>query len=264
MDAPADTPEPASSDGPTAAEPKATPQPSPKDTAPSGIRLVLTSLAAFTGVVMLGGVIGLILGRPSVNVAPSTLTVASVRVAEATAAVPATAAPVTTTPAAPPTTLVQADEPVETQVLDVVERAPIVEPQPSQGVGDEIPEDLTLAEPENASLGNRSLALAQPVEVADTEFLELPKAVFDRFSLRRGDSFAINVASNDKIGGILQSVELTGLGELAPGFALDADGTLSGTAIVCGDWSAQYALNSTNPAVGTSWIEITVVGCNGA
>lgn len=241
------------------------------------MRLLLTSLGAFTGIVMLGGVIGLILGQPSVDLPASTLTAASVGVTESTVApvptteavsttevVPASDAPATSTSAAPPTTLVQADEPVETQVLDVVERAPIVEPEASQGVAAAVPEDLALAEPdESDALDDRSLALAQPVEVVDVEFLELPKAVFDRFTLRPGDSFAINVAANDKIGGILQSVELTGLGELAPGFALNADGTLSGTAIVCGDWSAQYALNSTNPAVGTSWIEITVVGCNG-
>lgn len=259
MDAPAETPEPASPDRRTAAKPESTPQSCAKDTGPSGMRLVLTSLAAFTGVVMLGGVIGLIVGRPSVDVTPSTLTAASVSVAEATAGV--------STTTAPSTILVQADEPVETQVLDAVERAPIDQPQPSQpsqDVAAEVPEDRAFTEPDdNSSVSDRSLALAQPIEV-DSEFLELPKAVFDRFSLRPGDSFAINIAANDKIGGILQSVELTGLGELAPGFALDADGTLSGTAIVCGDWSAQYALNSTNPAVGTSWIEITVVGCNGA
>lgn len=98
----------------------------------------------------------------------------------------------------------------------------------------------------------------------ETDVLELPKAVYDRFSLRVGNSFATNIAANDKIGGEFRSVELTGLGELAPGFDLDADGTLSGTAVVCGKWSAQYALNSTNPAVGTSWIEVTVVGCDGA
>gem|GEM_PF-6131553 len=105
-------------------------------------------------------------------------------------------------------------------------------------------------------------ALSSGPDPTNVEFLELPKAVYDRFTLKTGDSFAINIAANDKVGGVLQSVTLTGLGELAPGFTLSLDGTVSGVASECGVWKAQYALNSTNPAVGTSWIEITVSGCS--
>ncbi len=96
---------------------------------------------------------------------------------------------------------------------------------------------------------------------SEVEFIVLPKAVYDRLELDVGDVVVQNIASNDKIGGVLESVQLTGLGVLAPGFTLDELGTLSGTAIECGNWRAQYELVSTNPATGTSWIDITVGGC---
>ena len=96
---------------------------------------------------------------------------------------------------------------------------------------------------------------------SEVEFIVLPKAVYDRLELDVGDIVVQNIASNDKIGGVLESVQLTGLGVLAPGFTLDELGTLSGTAIECGNWRAQYELVSTNPATGTSWIDITVGGC---
>ena len=96
---------------------------------------------------------------------------------------------------------------------------------------------------------------------SEVEFIVLPKAVYDRLELDVGDVVVQNIASNDKIGGVLESVQLTGLGVLAPGFTLDDLGTLSGTAIECGNWRAQYELVSTNPATGTSWIDITVGGC---
>jgi hypothetical protein len=95
----------------------------------------------------------------------------------------------------------------------------------------------------------------------EVEFIVLPKAVYDRLELDVGDVVVQNIASNDKIGGVLESVQLTGLGVLAPGFTLDELGTLSGTAVECGNWRVQYELASTNPATGTSWIDITVGGC---
>jgi hypothetical protein len=95
----------------------------------------------------------------------------------------------------------------------------------------------------------------------EVEFIVLPKAVYDRLELDVGDVVVHTIASNDKIGGVLESVQLTGLGVLAPGFTLDELGTLSGTAVECGNWRVQYELASTNPATGTSWIDITVGGC---
>ncbi len=95
----------------------------------------------------------------------------------------------------------------------------------------------------------------------DVEFIELPKAVYDRFVLEPDELLVVNIAANDKIGGDLESVEATGLGSLPPGFALDETGLLTGKAAECGNWRLQYALLSSNPAVGTSWIEITVDGC---
>ena len=269
---------------------------------PSGARLLATSLAAFVGIVMLGGVIGVILetsAEPPANlataavgdladatenvqplvagesltsdpelvdaivvdatIAPTTVapttavptTAAPTTAVPTTAAAPTTQAPETSTSSAPPTSLVQGEEePVETVILQVVERGP---------------DNLALTDDPEQDEADDSVDAAHEVSLASpVEFVELPKAVYDRFSLRPDDSFSINIAANDKIGGVFESVELTGLGELAPGFALNSDGTLSGTATVCGNWRAQYALNSTNPAIGTSWIEITVDGCTGA
>lgn len=99
------------------------------------------------------------------------------------------------------------------------------------------------------------------VDSRGVDFIELPKAVYDRFVLEPDELLVVNVAANDKIGGELDSVVATGLGSLPPGFALDQTGLLSGKTAECGNWRLQYALLSTNPAVGTSWIEITVDGC---
>ncbi|MDW3177256.1 MAG: hypothetical protein R8J94_07725 [Acidimicrobiia bacterium] len=108
---------------------------------------------------------------------------------------------------------------------------------------------------------NPSTTASESADTRGVEFIELPKAVYDRFVLEPDELLVVNVAANDKIGGELDSVVATGLGTLPPGFALDETGLLSGKTAECGNWRLQYALLSTNPAVGTSWIEITVDGC---
>jgi len=210
-------------------------------TSPSGLRLLLTSIAAFSCVVMVGGVIGLILGQTEANELPSTLTAASGVAAVLTPPDAAPSSPSTTTTTALPPTTTAAPETSTRTLLDVLNAGSV-----SVDVGSVVEFD---------TVDQQEI----PTPVA---FVELPKAVYDRFTLTMGDSFSINIAANDKVAGQLESVELTGLGELAPGFVLHPDGSLEGTASKCGRWKAQYSLNSTNPAVGTSWIDLTVVGCH--
>lgn len=238
----------------------------------SGLRLAVTSIGVFLAIVAIGGAIGLASG-------------AGVDDADAMAASVMDSAALDSalvdTPAlntSVDTAIVNAAVVPETSIAPAAivaspPTAPVVDNPEPEAVAITT-DDVTVNEPVTVVRGVTELALplvddAPPAatitgpDPTEIEFLELPKAVYDRFTLRTGDSFAINIAANDKIGGVLQSVTLTGLGELAPGFSLNADGTVSGVASQCGAWKAQYAINSTNPAVGTSWIDITVSGCSG-
>lgn len=243
-----------------------------ESTGPSGLRLAVTSIGVFLAIVAIGGAIGLASG-------------AGVDDADAMAASVMDSAALDSalvdTPAlntSVDTAIVNAAVVPETSIAPAAivaspPTAPVVDNPEPEAVAITT-DDVTVNEPVTVVRGVTELALplvddAPPAatitgpDPTEIEFLELPKAVYDRFTLRTGDSFAINIAANDKIGGVLQSVTLTGLGELAPGFSLNADGTVSGVASQCGAWKAQYAINSTNPAVGTSWIDITVSGCSG-
>jgi len=222
MNATAGDTHPTSGDDLQTATSSSTGQTEVAESGPNGYRLYLTSIFVFSCVVMFGAVIGMIVGQTGGADLPSTLTAASAD--RAALIVPVgDAAPTPTTTAAPTTNTVP----------------------------------TTNAAPASDASEVLGIVVTEPVEM-----LELPKAVYDRFTLEVGDSLAINIAANDKIGGDLESVELTGLGELAPGFSLEQDGSLLGTASECGRWRVQYALNSTNPATGTSWVDLTVVGCN--
>ncbi len=252
---------------------------------PTGLRLAVSSVGVFLAIVAIGGIIGVTSGAGNADASTASamidtaaLDTAMIDTAVVDSAVFESAildAAVARTDAAPETTAPEITAPETTAVPTTLAPAPTTsvaaESEPTATI---TAADVTVTEPVTVVRGVTELALplvdeaptAAPVtgpDPTEIEFLELPKAVYDRFTLRTGDSFAINIAANDKIGGVLQSVTLTGLGELAPGFSLSADGTVSGVASECGAWRAQYAINSTNPAVGTSWIDITVSGCSG-
>lgn len=203
--------------------------------------LAIVSLSVFAGLIVLGGGIGLLIGREgsspaiaSVSTLPDVLPVAT------TTIVP--------TSTSEPVQIMEAPDEVDAsttpvEVLGVTELG--------------LPLGTT---PAQAST-SQSTTPGEDVDPADTEFIELPKAVYDRFTLAPNEVLVVNIAANDKIGGLLESVVSTGLGSLPPGFTLDDDGLLSGSTGECGNWRLQYALLSTNPAVGTSWVDITVGGC---
>lgn len=258
---------------------------------PSRGTLAATSLAAFTGLLVVGGLFGwlaspgdvdprasvaladqlvdpqstademsqnlqlefvdqalVVVDIPVVDTAAVDTALFDTAVADASllAATPTTSPPPATTTEAPTTTTTTtAEEPAAIEVLGVTELG------------------LELSAPESTS--TETIAPDGATDSsgpADVVFVELPKAVYDTFVLGLGESLAINIAANDKIGGQFEGVRPTGLGDLAPGFTLESNGVLSGIANECGRWRLQYALVSDNPAVGTSWIDITVEGCD--
>ena len=71
------------------------------------------------------------------------------------------------------------------------------------------------------------MVAAQPVAI-----LELTKAVQDQLDLTVGDEVFVNVITNDKGTDDQATIALTGLGELAPGFVLQSNGTLAGTCLL--------------------------------
>ncbi len=217
-------------------------------TSPGKAKLALLSLGLFGGLVVVGGAFGLLVGPNETGQRIATAPVEQLIAPSSTAAELVkgldTNASLAEVVQAPTTTLAGEGQPASApvEVLGVTELGLSLGPS-------------TSISPTTTSLP--ALALAP----AAVEFLELPKAVYDRFTLEQSEVLAINVAANDKIGGRLDSVETTGLGELPPGFTLESNGVLSGSTDQCGNWKLQYVLNSSNPAIGTSWIDITVGGC---
>lgn len=256
-------------------------------TGPSGLRLAVTSIGAFLAIVAIGGLIGLTSGAgvDDAMAAAASIDIPSDDAGDSDIAALDTASLDTEVldTGVLDTTVIESpvieSAVIESEVAGTTESASPATTAPAVAEAEAVEltaDDVTVNEPVTVVQGVTELALplvddndaatesapSTGPDPTSIEFLELPKAVYDRFTLQTGDSFAINIAANDKIGGVLQSVTLTGLGELAPGFVLNLDGTVSGVASECGVWKAQYALNSTNPAVGTSWIDITVSGCS--
>lgn len=220
---------------------------------PSNRRVLFVSVAAFSLLVLLGAGIGLLVGPggDSELAASATLSVAvedEVLEAEDVIDEPDVDAaaiepePVSTTPSVAPTTTTAAPEATTAAPTTA---APSTTSPPSS----------TTAAPETSTT---TPTTENPQPVA---FLELTKAVQDRLELTVGDEVLVNVITNDKGTDGDASIELTGLGELAPGFLLQSNGTLRGTAEVCGRWQAQYALSSENFGTSTSWIDVVVSGC---
>ena len=221
-------------------------------TSPGKAKLALLSLGLFGGLVVVGGAFGLLVGPNETGQRIATAPVEQLIAPSSTAAELVkgldTNASLAEVVQAPTTTLAGEGQPASApvEVLGVTE------------LGLSLGPSTSISPTATISPTTTSLPALAP---ADVEFLELPKAVYDRFTLEQSEVLAINVAANDKIGGRLDSVETTGLGELPPGFTLESNGVLSGSTDQCGNWKLQYVLNSSNPAIGTSWIDITVGGC---
>lgn len=220
---------------------------------PSKGQLALLSIVGFFGMLLLGAAVGLLVGsddRPDTAITAASVPTSRV---EATP-VADDVSPTTVSPSTvPPATTVVRSTTVE-EAADASVTTTVVEPAEPPGV-----EVLAVTEL-GLDLGAATSGTTTAPN-AEVEFVELPKAVYDQFNLELGETLVINIAANDKIGGLFDSVRETGLGGLPPGFALEASGVLSGVARECGNWRAQYELISDNPAIGTSWIEITVGGC---
>ena len=202
------------------------------DRSPSSADVALMSVLAFVAIVLAGAGIGLFRSDASLtggDRAPARIVTAAVESALDTVTV--------------------IDPPAAVAAVASIEQL-VVDPELVENVDESVLTQAARAVQESAVIEPKPLVM-----------LELPRAEYDRFELSLGDSIATNIAANDKVGGVFESVRLTGWGELAPGLALDPDGALSGTASECGDWQAQYELISDNPASETSFIDITVRDC---
>ena len=195
------------------------------ETPDSGRGVIAVSVAAFVALVLAGAGIGVLVGPGSGDeVGAST---------PSSLATPTTSSPQEAPSAASSTTA-----------------APTTTAPPSTTVT-----PTTTAAP-TTTAGPTTVVAAQPVAI-----LELTKAVQDQLDLTVGDEVFVNVITNDRGTNDQATIALTGLGELAPGFVLQSNGTLAGTASDCGRWQVQYELSSGNSGRSTSWIDITVSGC---
>lgn len=216
----------------------------PESPGPSARRLLVMSVAVFMALVVVGGVLGWLAGLGN--------TVDGIDLARGNAteveAIEIDVNDVTSTTSVPVPF---------TTVLDIVDAEP--ESVPDTTVA---PVQVFAVTELDLELGTSTTTEVRDAQVA--EIVELPKAVYDTFILDANEVLAINVAANDKVGGQLEAVRPTELGELPPGFTLETSGVLSGSSNQCGRWRQQYALVSDNPFVGTSWIDITIDGCGQA